>query len=288
MQSNVYQLPLLRNIPKLEQLHIEDIVLEHVSTDPEPVDNCCVPNLKSLTIICRKPSMSSRDGNFWIEQLTDATPEVYRYLAALNAGKKLKALDIHWSWDYNNRQVDEDIFGDLAQGDEYENLEILRLHNTIISPVVAERIFGSAVRQGKLHSFDIAFPLPTLREMQGKASTEHLRAYKWLEGARSIRRLSLYEFQMKPHLDPLDNPVVQFLQTFPCLEEVKLESEVAGPPDFLMTVQDVLNTVKLKTLYATPLWGGALDKVRQLAADRGVKFIYEKESIKWPIDFKDD
>lgn len=119
-------------------------------------------------------------------------------------------------------------------------------------------------------------------------SLSHIQGYQWLEGAESIRRLGMYDFNLKPHMYPNDNPLIQFLQSFPCLEELSLESERYMPNHFAQLVQDVLVSVKLKSLYSTTVHGTKFNQIRQLAEDKGVNFVWTKQHRVWPMKFEDD
>ncbi|KAL7799084.1 hypothetical protein V8C37DRAFT_366504 [Trichoderma ceciliae] len=284
-------LQLLRNTPQLEQLYLEDLLVDCRLPDDEPFDNCCVPNLKSLTIIDTRPRVHERDADFWVGNHNEHAVEAYQHLTALNLGHKLKALEIRYTWEYTSRnQGNTDIFGGMyrERAYEYEDLEMLRLSNMVMSPEIAQRLFQSSIRAGKLHTFDIVFPLPTLSEKQGQSSANHIQKYQWLQGAESIRCIGLYEFNFKAYLYASENPLIQFLQKLPCLEELRLASAISLDYEFVLIVEDVLNSVKLKSIYTTQISGSAFDKVRRLARSKGVKFVWEKQPTTWPIDLEDN
>ncbi|KAH6604649.1 hypothetical protein Trco_006356 [Trichoderma cornu-damae] len=282
---------LLRNTPQLEQLYLDDVSVDCRPPDEEPFDNCCVPNLKSLTIIDRRSRLLDRDDGFWIGNINEATIEAYKHLVALSLGKKLKALQLRYTWECTSRgQAQNDIFSHMYREDAhaYENLEVLRLSKLAISPRIARRLFELPIRAGKLRSFDIVFPLPTLVEAQGQSSADHLQKYQWLEGAESIRCIGLYDFSFKSYINAWDHPLVKFLQKFPCLEELKLASTVARDYEFLLIVEDVLASVKLKTIYASQLTGSSFDKIRRLARKLGVTFVWERKATEWPVNVTDN
>lgn len=280
----------LRHVPQLEQLYIEDFIFSCDLPDDEPFDDCCVPNLQSLTIVDTQNRVNYGHQHHHIHPNQLSSTEAYQYLAALNFGKKLKSLDIRYEYDYTYlNQEDNDMFSRMQRhlSSAYEDLQTIRLSDTVLSPETAHNLFMPSVKAGKLHSFDIIFPIQSLDEGPEGTSPSHIRGYKWLEGAESIRHLGLYDFSFKPHLYPKDNPLIQFLQTFPCLEELSLESERYIPNHFAQLVQDVLVSVKLKTLYSTAVQGINFDKLRRLAEEKGVNFVWTKQSRVWPMKFKD-
>ncbi|KAL7958715.1 hypothetical protein V8C34DRAFT_282074 [Trichoderma compactum] len=283
---------LLKSTPQLEQLYLEGLVLDCRLPRGEEFDNCCVPNLKSVTIVDMKVMVFERgDNNLWLQQRRSSALEAHRYVTALNGGKKLKALDISYYWQYTNfDQAANDIFSRMYQDPsyEYENLESLRFSQLALSPEAAERLFASSIRSGKLSSFDICFPLPSYSEILGQTSSEHIQKYKWLEGARSIRCLGIYDFSFKTYTDGLDHPLIQFLEKFPLLEEVKLGSTNSGASEYMLTVEDVLKFVKLKRIEVTDIAGEYFDRIRRMARHKGVRLTWEAQRPKWPRDFKDD
>lgn len=289
-ENNACQLQWLRQVPQLEQLYIEDFIFSCDLPDDEPFDDCCVPNLQSLTIVDTQNRVNYGHQHHHIHPNQLSSTEAYQYLTALNLGKKLKSLDIRYEYDYTYlNQEDNDMFSRMQRhlSNAYEDLQTIRLSDTVLSPETAHNLFKPSVKAGKLHSFDIIFPIQSLDEGPEGTSPSHIRGYQWLEGAESIRHLGLYDFSFKPHLYPKDNPLIQFLQTFPCLEELSLESERYIPNHFAQLVQDVLVSVKLKTLYSTTVQGINFDKLRQLAEDKGVNFVWTKQSRVWPMKFKD-
>lgn len=283
---------LLKSTPQLEQLYLEGLVLDCRLPRGEELDNCCVPNLKSVTIVDMKVMVFERgDNNLWLQQRRSSSLEAHRYVTALNGGKKLKALEIHHYWQYTNfDQAANDIFSRMYQDPsyEYENLESLRLSQLALSPEAAEKLFASSIRSGKLSSFDICFPLPSYSELRGQTSSEHIQKYKWLEGARSIRCLGIYDFSFKAYTNGVDHPLVQFLDKFPLLEEVKLGSTNSGASEYMLTVEDVLKFVKLKRIEVTNIAGEYFDRIRRMARNEGVRMTWEAQRPKWPRDFKDD
>lgn len=247
-----------------------------------------MPNLKSLTIVDTQSRVHQGHHNH-PNQI--GSTEAYRYLTALNLGKKLKSLDIRYEFDYTyHNQEDGDIFSRMQRhlSSAYEDLQTIRLSNTVLSPETAQNLFMPALEAGKLRSFDIIFPMESLDEGPEGISTRHLQGYQWLEGAESIRHLGMYSFNFKPHMYPKDNPLIQFLQTFPCLEELSLESGRYTPNHFAQLVQDVLVSVKLKSIYSTPFHGSTFDRIRQLAEDKGVNSFWTKKTRVWPMKFNDD
>ncbi|KAL7942196.1 hypothetical protein V8C42DRAFT_332815 [Trichoderma barbatum] len=272
---------MLRSTPQLEQLYFEDLILDCNLPKGEEFDNSCVPNLKSLTIVDTRTHLFERVDTLWLE--------AYKQLTALNGGKKFKALEIYYSWQYTNReQAGIDIFSRMQeQAYEYENLEMLRLSNLAMSPQIAQKLFELPIRSGKLRTFDICFPLPRLTEAHGQTSADHIQQYQWLEGAESIRCLGIYDFSFKTYVNAEDHPLIKFLQRFPCLEEVKLGSIVSGGTEYFLTIQDVLRFVKLKSIEVTHLLGEPFDKIRRLARGLGVNMTWEVQRPKWPMDLKD-
>lgn len=290
-ENNVCQLQWLRHVPQLEQLYLEDFVFSCDLPDGEPFDDCCVPNLQSLTIVDTQNRVDYDDEFHHIHPNQPGSTEAYQYLTALNFGKKLKSLDIHYEYDYTypDQEVG-DIFSRMQRHltNAYEDLQTIRLSEVVLSPETAHNLFMPSVKAGNLHSLDIIFPIQRLDEGREGTSARHLREYQWLEGAESIRHLGLYEFSFDPHNYPKDNPLILFLQTFPCLEELSLASTRYPPNYFAQFVRDVLVSVKLKTLYSTMVQGINFDKIRLLAEHKGVNFVWTKQSRAWPMKFKDD
>ncbi|UKZ46506.1 hypothetical protein TrVGV298_000711 [Trichoderma virens] len=282
---------LLKSTPQLEQLYLEDLILDCSHSIREKFDDCCVPNLKSLTIVDTRAQVFERGTNLWLAHSDSSTLEAYQLVTALNHGKKLRALEINYNWQYNNNgRASNDIFSNMHQDHayQYEDLEILRLSNLVVSPQIAERLFESPIRSGKLYTFDICFPLPRLDEAPGQTSADHIQKYQWLEGAESIRCLGIYDFSFKAYVNALDHPLVKFLQKFPSLEEVKLGSSVSGVTEYLLTIEDVLKFVKLKSIEATQISGESFDKIRRLARKQGVNLTWEAQRPKWPMNFRDN
>lgn len=290
-QTNLSQCALLKSTPQLEQLYLDSLLLDCRLPNGEEFDNSCVPNLKSVTIVDLKVLVLDRGhNNLWLQQGRSSALEAHRCVTALNGGKKLKALDIHYNWQYTNtEETANDIFSRMYQDPsyEYENLEFLRFSKLVLAPNLAERLFGSSIRSGKLSSFDICFPLPRYSEITGQTSWEHILKYKWLEGAESIRCLGIYDFSFKTYTKGLDHPLVQFLQTFPLLEEVKLGSANSGPAEYLLTAQDVIKFVKLKRIEVADISGESFDRIRRLARQEGISLTWEAQKLKWPRHFKD-
>ncbi|KAL6805816.1 hypothetical protein J3E68DRAFT_389490 [Trichoderma sp. SZMC 28012] len=282
---------LLKSTPQLEQLYLDSLLLDCRLPNGEEFDNSCVPNLKSVTIVDLKVLVLDRGhNNLWLQQGRSSALEAHRCVTALNGGKKLKALDIHYNWQYTNtEETANDIFSRMYQDPsyEYENLEFLRFSKLVLAPNLAERLFGSSIRSGKLSSFDICFPLPRYSEVTGQTSWEHILKYKWLEAAESIRCLGIYDFSFKTYTKGSDHPLVQFLQTFPLLEEVKLGSANSGPGEYLLTAQDVIKFVKLKRIEVADISGESFDRIRRLARKEGVSLTWEAQKPKWPRYFKD-
>ncbi|KAL7922569.1 hypothetical protein ACQKWADRAFT_291792 [Trichoderma austrokoningii] len=278
----------LRHTPQLEQLYLEDLIFSCQLPDDKPFDDCCVPNLKSLTIVDTQNRI--HHGNHHdLHPNEIGSTEAYRYLTALNKGKNLQYLDLSYEYDYSYAdQGDGDIFGRMQQhlSSAYEDLQTVRLTNAVISPETAHNLFMPSVKAGNLRSFDIVFPMHHLNEGPEGTSPSHLQSYRWLEGAESIRHLGMYNFSFKPYMYPKDNPLIQFLQTFPSLEELTLESARYMPNHFAQLVGDVLVSLKLKTLYCKTVYGINFDQIRQLAGDKGVTFIWTKQVRTWP--FEDD
>ncbi|KAL7936916.1 hypothetical protein V8C35DRAFT_294190 [Trichoderma chlorosporum] len=274
---------LLKSIPQVEQLYLEDLILNCELAEGENFNNCCVPNLKSLTIV----DAGARGNGILLTHGGPPSFEAYRRLVALNGGKKLRALEISCAWEYTNPDH-AGIFTRMHQEHAlgYEDLEILRLPNVVVSPQIAEALFEPSIRSGKLHMFEICFPLSGFIEARGQASANHLQQYQWLEGAESIRCLGIYNFSFKMYLNASEHPLVKFLQKFPCLEELKLRSAAPDTAEYLSTIEDVLNYVKLKSIEVTLLYGKSFDKIRRLAGDQGVNLTWEVQPPKWPMDFK--
>ncbi|KAL7914835.1 hypothetical protein GGI35DRAFT_435384 [Trichoderma velutinum] len=283
---------LLKSTPQLEQLYLENLILDCNLPKGEEFDNCCVPNLKSLTIVDTRALVFERgNNNLWLQQGEPSAPEAYRQVTALNGGKKLKVLDINHSWQYTNSdQAVNDIFSRMHQEPsyDYEDLEILRLSSLVISPQVAERLFASSLRSGNLRSFDICFPLPRFDEAPGQTSLDHIRGYEWLEGAECIRCLGIYDFSFKPYMKGLEHPLIIFLRKFPLLEEVKLGSTISGAAEYLLTVEDVMRLVKLKRIEVANISGESFDRIRRMAREEEVNLTWEAQRPKWPMNFKDN
>ncbi|KAL6878739.1 hypothetical protein J3F83DRAFT_254352 [Trichoderma novae-zelandiae] len=282
---------LLRSTPNLEQFHIEDLNFSIILPEDATFDNDCLPNLKALTITDTKAHMYPANHEHWAWNHHTATLEAYRHLAVLNAGRKLKVLDLHYGWDYTGQNLeDTDIFSRMHREPayEYENLEELRVSKLVISPQVAQSLFEGPIRAGKLHSFDIVFPLPKFREPLGESSAEHIKKYQWLEGAESIRSIGLYDFYFKGYIHMTQNPLINFLNKLPSLEELRITSSHHDTLEFLITLQDILSLVKLKSAYIPQISGMAFERIRRLAKEKGVDLVWEKRLPKWPLDLKEE
>ncbi|RFU74059.1 tetratricopeptide-like helical [Trichoderma arundinaceum] len=288
-------LQMLRNTPLLEQLYVEHLIVDSRLPGDEKFDSRCLPHLKCLTILNSRPRArdleEDMDDESWIQTLGSTSARAYQKLITLHLTKKLKYLEILHDWEYSTPDTaDDDIFKSLHTegGDVFESLEGLRLSDLVMSPMDAQIFFRQPIMAGKLSTFDIVFPLPAFQENNGQSSAGHIQKYQWLEGLEAIRCIGLYNFSFKAYVRPWESPLIKFLQTFPCLEEVKFDSSVTRDYELQITIQDVLKLVKLKSIYATQLFGESFDKTRRLARERGVEFIWEEQPTKWPIRFKDD
>ncbi|EGR47672.1 uncharacterized protein TRIREDRAFT_108530 [Trichoderma reesei QM6a] len=282
---------LLRSTPNLEQLHVEDINLNCILSQDESFDIYCLPNLKALTIVDTKAYVSQTHHQQLAWNHNVAALEAYRHLMVLNAGRNLRVLDLHYGWDYTGRNLEAtDIFGHMHGNPAYEyaNLEEFRASKLVVSPQVAQDLFEGPIRAGKLHSFDIVFPLPKLQEPLGESSAEHIKKYQWLEGAESIRSIGLYDFYFKSYIYMADHPLINFLNKLPCLEEVRITSNHFDTSDFIVTLRDILNLVKLKSAYIPQISGMAFERIRELAKQKGVDLVWEKRLPKWPLVLKED
>ncbi|KAL7814695.1 hypothetical protein V8C44DRAFT_325896 [Trichoderma aethiopicum] len=284
-------LHLVKSIPNVEQLHVEDINFCLMFEENEVFDFNCLPNLKALTIVDTKTYVSQIANQQLAWNHNAAALEAYRYLTVLNGGRKLKVLDLHYGWDYASFYLEATDILSRMHGNpayEYQNLEEFRVAKLVISPQVAQTLFEGPIRAGKLHSFDIVFPLPRFREPLGESSAEHIKKYQWLEGAEGIRSIGLYDFYFKSYIYMADHPLINFLNTFPCLEELRITSNHFDTSDFIVTLRDILKLVKLKSAYIPQISGMAFERIRTLARDKGVNLVWQKRLPKWPLDLTED
>lgn len=259
----------LAKAPNLEQLLLENITVAAALEDSEWKKLC--PKLQALRV-----SQSS---------MPASVP--YRILTSLNGGKLLQHLDFSMPWEYVqsfNRPSDSLVEKLDGQVNKYENLRSVRFNQFCLCPEKARQLFDAPIKDGKMESFDIVFPLEGLNQQRtGQSSREHLDGYGWLRGATSIRCMGFFQFTFdKFPRNENDLPLPSFLATFPNLEVLEIKSDNYGEAELCTIIKAILKVTHLKTLYQSTVRGVLMDQLKKLADSHGVNLEFGERPRQWP------
>lgn len=221
-------------------------------------------------------------------------------LTSLNFGSGFQHIDLEVPWTNDGDPATEEVFTDTAdlsrygltdaggnpilRRDQFQNLRTIRLKEFSHVPAKMRRIFDETVRNGKLHTLDIVFPLQSFDGPMGQQHVAHLKGYDWLRGRESIRCLGVSRFRFKeyPRSDD-DLPLPSFLASFPNLETLSLSSEEYSPEEFCTVVEAIIKVTRLKTIYQDRVNGALMDQLRKLAEGHGVQVIWGERPREWPV-----
>ncbi|KOS21686.1 hypothetical protein ESCO_002276 [Escovopsis weberi] len=282
--NNLDQPTLLERTPKLEQLVLENALINnnhYLSQGDRPL-----PMLRYLRITERRHLRPLSLDNLSSSLILNC----YSAMTGLNGGNDFQALDISLAGDYSwSDPFFSDIISD-KRGErqvQYTNIESFRLKSLAVEPRTARSLFEAPLLAGKLHTFDIVFPLDGLNERVGESSTEHLDGYSWLRGAESVRSLGLFSFNFSSLYSMSDEmPLLSFLKSFPNLEVLELESDRYEEAGMCMLLKDVMTTMeRLKTLHQYRVKGVMLDQLLATSEDCGVKLVWGERPRQWPMQF---
>ncbi|KAK5987553.1 hypothetical protein PT974_11685 [Cladobotryum mycophilum] len=277
--TSTFTLPILEFLtrtPQLEQLMLDSPNIDdNIYKERKPED--VYPTLKYLRIIERR----TLNPLSLYDQFSSLTIEAYSSMTCLSQGKGFQALDVVMAGDYGPTDL---YFSDIISSthrDEavaYEDMESFRLRSLAVDPPRAEKLFEKAVFSGRLHTFDIVFPLESLNDRIGESSAEHLKGYQWLRGAESIRSMGLFSFSFSSiYRSETDMPLLGFLMSFPNLEVLEIESDRYEEAGFCMLIRDILKVTKLKTLHQYRVKGAMMDQLNKLAEKSGVTLVWGRD-----------
>ncbi|CCE33167.1 uncharacterized protein CPUR_07091 [Claviceps purpurea 20.1] len=279
--------PLSIASPRLEQLCIAAIR----NFDPDPVafrrkeSEDIWPHLKVL--------MYKPDGPNGPDSCEIRTHSTLRYLASLNRGNSLQHIQFEFDWPPRSKPL-PDIFGDspdqltnsdIFQHAQFQNLRSLRSEKMWISPDRARTLLSNAIKNKKLTSFDIVFPMEEMNErLTADASVRHLKGYDWLCGNPTIHTLGCQDFLFSFNPEDEEGRLLpQFLATFPNLRTLTINSEHYGPAQFAKLVKAILKVTHLKVICTESLGEKELDELEELARSKGTEIQWDCEPRPWPF-----
>ncbi|POR32611.1 Uncharacterized protein TPAR_07195 [Tolypocladium paradoxum] len=277
--------------PRLEQLYLKDVHLDSNRLGQwKDIFDTLWNHLKVL--VFSMPGLGPAAQS--LNTITTVT-----LLTSLNFGKNLQHIDVEVPWT-NSGPATEEVFTDTAglsrygltdvdglpllRLDQFRNLRTIRLKEFSHVPARMQRIFDKTVRNGKLHTFDIVFPLLSLEDPTGTQSFDHLKGYAWLRGCESIRCLGVSRFRFRefPRSDD-DLPLPNFLASFPNLETLSLSSEEYSAEEFCTVIEAIMKVTHVKTIYQDRVNGALMDQLRKLAEGYGVQIIWGERPREWPV-----
>ncbi|EQK99194.1 Tetratricopeptide-like helical [Ophiocordyceps sinensis CO18] len=150
----------------------------------------------------------------------------------------------------------------IRRHDQFQNLQSLRLKGFVHSPWRMQNIFEAAVANGKLHTFDIVFPLDDRSRPSGEVSTTFLEGYDWLRGLDTIRCMGLSNFSFAPFPQhDAERPLPAFLASFPNLKTLSLSSNQMGPVECFSLMEEVVTRRSINILYQNCVQGTLMDRL---------------------------
>ncbi|KAG5973360.1 hypothetical protein E4U58_005276 [Claviceps cyperi] len=270
--------------PRLEQLCIDCNI---PNLDPEPVAiwrgkwEDVWPHLKVLIL-------STRSWRIRPYLHTERLRSTIRYLTCLNRGNSLR----HIRFDFPRDDWSDIVTGshnlfhdfDVAQCSEYQNLHSFRSTLCCITGDEARTLLSNAIKTKQLTAFDIVFPEESLTDRVGDASIRHLKTYEWSCGAPTVQMLGCHGFRFRqyPENDE-DLPLPRFLASFPNLRTLSISSNHYASAEFATVVVAIMRLTHLETIYTRSVEGVALDQLRQVAQDLGVRLVHGSLPGPWPV-----
>ncbi|PNY26360.1 Uncharacterized protein TCAP_03688 [Tolypocladium capitatum] len=211
----------------------------------------------------------------------------------------LQHIDMEIPWTNSENASEHKIFTDhaalsrygLSHGgepilrhDKYQDLRTIRLKEFCHVPTNMGRIFRETLHNGKLHTFDIVFPLKGLFYQGLDGHARYLDEHDWLRGCESIRCLGLWRFRFRPNpRGEEDLPLPNFLASFPNLETLSLSSEAYTAEELCSVIEGIMKATNIKTIYQNGVTGVPLDRLREMAEGFGVQVIWGERPREWPV-----
>ncbi|KND86674.1 hypothetical protein TOPH_08677 [Tolypocladium ophioglossoides CBS 100239] len=279
--------------PRLEQLCLKNVHIDnHQLHEWKDIWDTLWNHLKVLVFFMPDSGPVAQSHN---------TLAAVTLLTSLNFGNDFQHIDLEVPWTNDGGPVTDEVFTDTAdlsryglmdavgdpilRRDQFQNMRTIRLKAFSHVPAKMRRIFDETVRNGKLHTFDIVFPLQSFEGPMGQQDVEHLKGYDWLRGHESIRCLGMSRFRFKeyPRSDD-DLPLPNFLASFPNLETLSLSSEEYSPEEFCTVIEAIMKVMRhLKTIYQDRVNGALMDQLQKLAEGYGVQVIWGERPREWPV-----
>lgn len=228
--------------------------------------------------------------------------EMVQWMTSLRQGTDLKHLDFDFRWKNEGQgplgmQMISNVLNQNPaptsttsfQQSSFVNLRSLRLSRAFVSPSMIHSCVAPSVTAGKLHTFDLVFPLDRFGAPEGTVSREHLWFHEWLQGAASIKCLGIFNFRFRKYpRDDSDLPLPAFLASFPNLETLEINSEHYEEDEFCSVLEAIVRVTRLKRLYQTTVKGAMLDRLRALTAKEGIEMIWGERPKEWPVPIEED
>ncbi|KAM4066163.1 tetratricopeptide-like helical [Hirsutella rhossiliensis] len=279
--------------PQLEQLRLENLHLAgHTSQECRDSWHTLWTGLKVLVFLMPRSSISPL-------QLVDTFFNV-TLLNSVQAGKNFEHLDLEVPVDNVDAVLPQQVFSDaddldlygltkpdgspIRRRNQFQNLRSLRLKHFVHRPKKMGKIFAAAVASGKLHTFDIVFPVESLDLPLGEESANFLKGYDWLRGLDSIRSLGVSDFAFPevPHRDS-EPPLPSFLASFPNLKTLSLSTNSCNQEAFCLIVEETMKRTRLSTMYQNCVKGTLMDRLKRLGDRHGVVVIFGTRPRDWPV-----
>lgn len=165
----------------------------------------------------------------------------------------------------------------------FSDLRALRL-DMLTEPEPTQKLLQLSQENGNLREFDINFPILGL----GASGGEHLdflEQFGWLQGVKSIQKLSVRDFHFDLYSDKQTEALPEFLGTFPDLQTLHIESSYHTAIQLSLLIFRIMKSCgELKVVYAPGMAGIALDKLRREGRDSyGVRVVPTPEPKSWPV-----
>lgn len=277
--------------PRLEQLRLQNLHLEgQKSQEWKSLWHTLWTNLKVFVFLMPRISISPL-------QLVDTFLNV-TLLNSLHVGKTFEHLDLEVPVDNLDAATPQKIFSDaddlglyglteadgspIRRRDQFQNLRSLRLKYCVHGPQKMQSIFEAAT--GKLHTFDIVFPLEGLDLPVGVESTSFLKGYDWLRGLDTIRCLGVSGFNFPEVPRRGAEPALPcFLASFPNLETLSLSTRYCSQEAFCSIVEEIMKRTRLSTIYQDCVKGTLMDRLERLGNRHGVDIVFGTRPREWPV-----
>ncbi|PHH92152.1 hypothetical protein CDD83_8720 [Cordyceps sp. RAO-2017] len=279
---------LARKTPKLEQLKVERHHLDE--RHPEEWTGLWSSLWTNLKVFVFVEAGDARAAPTTLRAVT--------LITSLHLGGAFRHLDLHVSRD--NRDKEQRVLTDagdlenlyrltnadgnpIVRSDQFKNLRSLRLHGFVHCPQRMGNIFGAAVRNGTLQSFDIVFPLEDLHAPRGEACLNHLRGYSWLRGLESIQCFGLSQVDLGCCSESAAGELTDFLATFPNLRVVSLSSHLHDSKEVCFLAEAIMTKTGVTDIYQDCVRGTAMDKLVKLGEQHNVRFMWGDRPREWPM-----